>query len=254
MKKTLTLAMAAVLGLSAIPMNVSASNDLVYDFNLDGTIDRHDARTLELYFNSINNSVTTRYGETFEITDESRNYISENGDVNGDGEINFDDFYAYYNYLAENEFVNFDFNCDGVYDSRDIHTHICYYAERQTSNYTILTDEQRTHIEEFGDLYITRGEFYAVNGIDNSVLLSIYHYNIESGDIDRDGSLTGTDASAILGYYAKAQTDKLEPKNNFNEEELRISYLGDYNNDYNIDGSDVSFVLAKYAKAQTNQS
>jgi len=70
-----------------------------------------------------------------------------------------------------------------------------------------------------------------------------------AGDVDNDNLLTADDASYVLEYYAKAQTDKLGEYEESRASELAL--YGDYDGDGIVDANDASNILAAYSKNQT---
>jgi len=71
-----------------------------------------------------------------------------------------------------------------------------------------------------------------------------------AGDVDNDNRLTADDASYVLEYYAKVQTDKLGEYEESRASELAL--YGDYDGDGIVDANDASNILAVYSKNQAN--
>ena len=81
---------------------------------------------------------------------------------------------------------------------------------------------------------------------DNNLIADIHF----AGDVDNDNLLTADDASYVLEYYAKAQTDKLGEYEESRASELAL--YGDYDGDGIVDANDASYILGVYSKNQAN--
>ena len=185
-RKLLSLASAAILGLSAIPMSVSAADnvdangrDLRYDMNMDGEVNQQDVYLISSYYSF--NQTGGKYGKDdygiskqYGMTDEVYANIEVNGDINSDGEIDTRDATLCLKYLEETDYLFGDMNQDGVINAIDASIILSCYAKAQTTDDYLLCEEY--------------------------VSLLIY------GDANHDGFIDSTDASIVLSTYAENQT------------------------------------------------
>ncbi|MGN0576379.1 MAG: dockerin type I domain-containing protein [Ruminococcus sp.] len=181
MKKIISLASALILGFSAVPVSASAAElDLsAYDFsncdyNLDGKVTLVDARyQLAYYAEKITGTKDSA------LTDEQREYISANGDIDGDGKIIPRDGSILLNYLAKN-FVPGDVNEDGKITPADASILLKHYAYKSTggsrNDFDSPTDPQSvqwTACESYGDM---NGDD-KISASDGAEILKIYAEN-----------------------------------------------------------------------------
>ena len=273
-KQLISLASAAILGLSAIPMSVSAADnvdvsgiDLRYDLNQDGVVDRTDFKSIMVYLSVPSYkyeyvTIHDGYGHTingygdvkFDISDETKAYIEANGDLDGNGVVNASDAYVILYALLDNGIIPTDFNFDGEFtvdlDSNDYTNNdaaciLSYYAEVQTGRYDELSDEVRAYVAENGDVNCDD----AIDSRDASFLFSYYYKDEPKGDVNGDGVINAVDASLVLSYYADVQTGGIG-----SDSELKysvISVLGDINGDGIVNAVDASNILSIYAENQT---
>lgn len=276
MKKLLSLASAVILGLSAIPMSVSAADnvdvngiDLRYDLNQDGVVDRTDFKSVMVYLgvpaykyeyvtihDGYGNTVSG-YGDVkFDISDETKSYIEANGDLDGNGVVNALDANVILYALLDNGVIPTDFNFDGKftadvvlhnesYTDNDAACILGYYAEVQTESYDILSDEVRNYVAENGD--INCDDF--IDARDAVFLISYYLKDEPKGDVNGDGVINAVDASLVLSYYADVQTGGIgsDPELQYSV----ISAFGDVNGDGVVNAVDASAILSIYAENQT---
>ena len=183
--KLLSLASAVILGLSAIPMSVSAADgvdangrDLKYDINLDGEVNLLDFDVIMEYYaiQQIGADYRTdKRAIAFGITDEVYANIQANGDYDNDGFVSAKEGTIMRTYLVNTGFLSGDINRDGRVDSVDASDILSCYAKVQTTENYYL------------------GEEY----------ISLLAY----GDENFDGSIDAEDASNVLSAYAKTQTE-----------------------------------------------
>ncbi|MCM1007395.1 MAG: dockerin type I domain-containing protein [Ruminococcus flavefaciens] len=190
MKKTISLLSAILLGLSTVPMTVSAedSEPVVYeigDVTHDGVIDAIDA-TLVLRYYTLRISYDPATGELpEEINNPCFDHISENADINGDGIIDGIDAITILKIYTDRvskitTYEMGDVNHDGMIDPVDACLVISYYAD-----------------------YISD-----IDGKPNDRLNHPYYqYISEYADINNDGIIDGTDAIAILKIYEERSGD-----------------------------------------------
>ena len=183
--KLLSLASAAILGMSAVPMSVSAADgvdangrDLRYDVNLDGEVNVMDASILMYYYAL--NQTGSDYREdkkaiSVGITDEVYTNIEANCDYNNDGFVQIQDVTFCLKYLCDTGYLFGDVNQDGVVNAVDASEILSCYANAQTTEGYYMSEE-----------YIS--------------LLS-------NADVDGSLFIDADDASKVLSTYAESQTD-----------------------------------------------
>ncbi|MBQ8297561.1 MAG: hypothetical protein IJX77_07260 [Ruminococcus sp.] len=285
MKKMLSFISAAAICLTAAPFCVSAAEntnalDLKYDMNLDGVVDKADMVALYVYlgFESYvyqENPILDEEGIIIgwnektvknEITEETAANIEANGDVNEDGTIDGLDGQALFYLMLDEGVIPTDFNFDGKFDYYDSEILLEYYSSIQTKSLVINEDGTYTcnkNIYDFSDEQIKfimkHGDINANDKTDvfDATELLIYLYSDKiDGDLNMDGSINALDASLVLEYYSKDQTNDSKDQTNafgsrITPEESAGRNLGDFNGDGEINALDASDIMASYAKAQT---
>lgn len=184
MKKTISLLSAILLGLSTVPMTVSAedSEPVIYemgDVTHDGVIDAIDA-TLVLRYYTLRISYDPATGELpEEINSPCFDHINENADINGDGIIDGTDAITILKIYTDRistitTYEMGDVNHDGMIDPVDACLVLSYYT-------------------------------YSISGPDgipdDRINHSYFKYISEYADIDGDGIINAKDAAAILKIY-----------------------------------------------------
>lgn len=239
MKKLLSMTMAALMGVSALSVCASADEntiDMKYDFNSDGVVNSFDVFVLDPSEDS-----------DLEITEETAANAAENGDINGDGVVDYRDSDLLLNMLFDNGAIPVDFNQNGVFDAFDTDPILIYYGEKATdAAESQLSDEVKALVEKYGDIS-GNGK---IDAVDASMLCQRYVAVSLPGDVDESGTVDAVDAGLILEYYAKNQSRTFD--NDYIKKSEPVFLLGDVNDDGNIDAIDACEVLSIYANAQTN--
>lgn len=144
------------------------SDALQYDFNLDGKFTLGDVYAVLDYYAESQGSIAVL------PSDEIREYISANGDVNGDGKVTALDVSVLLGYFVELSIPG-DINGDGVITGTDAASILNYYCKKAASQIDLA------------------------NGTFNEV-----YYTVELiGDMNGDGQITAYDASIVLHQYAE---------------------------------------------------
>ena len=262
MKKFITLLSALTLCAGAISFAASAE-DLTYDVNEDGVVDKFDLAAISTYLSvkdgtsdDIFNYVIDDKGNIERVLtkdyigydDDLEAKVLKNADFDKDGEITYKDNKILYDYLFEAGIFVADVNKDGKVNSGDTWAIIEAYAKFSTNPFEEIIKE-----EEFANIFYNSyscDEF--ISAADASLLMIYISEHNVPGDIDYDGVADPTDASKVLKYYAVGSTGN-EFKDYFTrEEETDIIILGDVESDDTIDATDAALILGSYADAQTS--
>lgn len=263
MKKLITLLSAITLCASSIPF-ASAAEDLMYDVNEDGVVDKFDLAAISIYSSVKNgtsdeifNYVIDDKGNTERVL--TKDYIGyddaleakvlKNADFDGDGEIAYKDYKTLYDYLFEAGIFVADVNKDGKVTSSDAQMILHVYALFNTEPFDEIIKD-----EEFASIFYNSyscDEF--ISASDASFLMTYISEHNVPGDVDYDGVADPTDASKILKYYAVSSTDGRYKDYFTREEEGDIRILGDVDGDDMIDATDAALILSNYADAQTSK-
>lgn len=152
-KQLISLASAAILGLSVIPMSVSAADnvdangrDLRYDMNMDGVVNSLDGCVIAYYY-ALNQSGrdyhTNETAIAIGMTDEVVANIELNGNLHDDeeGAIDLRDAVVIQSYLEDTGYLFGDINRDGKLDSVDASKILACYAKMQTTSDYYLSEE-----------------------------------------------------------------------------------------------------------------
>ena len=186
-KKFLSLASAAILGLSAIPMSVSAADnvdangrDLKYDMNMDGVVNYTDSVLILEFFvleqqgltreNFRMSSSAVKMGMTEAVWD----YIEANGDLvdYSDGfKIDGRDAGWLLGYLVDTGWLFGDVNEDGEINAVDASLVLSYYAKVQAGE-DVSADEY-VAVTQFGD----RNGDFRIDAVDASDIIETYAEN-----------------------------------------------------------------------------
>lgn len=263
MKKLITLLSAITLCAGSIPF-AAAAEDLTYDINEDGVVDKFDRAAISIYC-SLKDGTSDKFTNTV-IDDKgnvksvlTKDYIGyddaleakvlKNGDLDGDGEITYKDSNILYDYLFEAGIFVADVNKDGKVTSSDAWMIMDAYATFSTNPFDeIIKDEEFASI-----FYNSYSCDECISASDASFLLSYIREHNVPGDVDYDGVADPTDASKILKYYAVSSTDCRFKDYFTREEEGDIRILGDVDGDDMIDATDAALILSNYADAQTSK-
>ncbi len=267
MKKLISLLSALTLCAGAIPFAASAE-DLTYDVNEDGVVDKFDLAAVSTYLSvkdgtsdEITNSVLNDDWSTEEVLtkdyigydDDLEAKVLKNADFDKDGEITYKDTNIIFDYLFESGIYLTDANNDGKLTCSDAKTILMAYAlfctnTKDTREQAFAENEELAsilHCSYFCDEYVTAS--------DASYLLAYIIEKNVPGDVDYDGSADPTDAAKVLKYYAISSTLN-DVEDYFTEEQANdISILGDANRDGAIDATDAALILGNYADAQTSK-
>ena len=138
---------SAMLAVGAVPV-VSGAEILKGDINQDGIINSTDADLLldfisEYYY----------YNEKIYTEEEVQNYFTY-GDINGDGDVYFDDLML----MGEiNSDITLntemgDVNHDGYVNAIDATAVLCYYGDLSTDNYDKYTEAQHENFQTYGNM------------------------------------------------------------------------------------------------------
>lgn len=173
MKKLMSAILAAAISLAALPMSVSAAGiDPSYDMDLNGKVNAADGMILLDYYAAIQKCGWNHSDEIF-------NYIAENGDLTGDGNITASDCSVFLTYLKDNN-IRGDINNDGVVSPADAAMVLSYYTKAQTGTLEMEANSYEYFIEdEYNALFF--------------------------GDLDNNDKVNLNDAIAIMDIYVDKQ-------------------------------------------------
>jgi len=170
-KKLTALMSAVMLAVCGVPMGAGAEK-LMGDANGNGIIDDEDVKLLYEYV-----LWSGDYGDRY--TDEEKNFMRENFDVDGDGEVTIDDVVL----LGESSDGDItlntemgDVNHDGFINAVDASMVLIYYANLSTNNSDKYTEAQHENFKKYGD-------------------------------VSGDGRINAIDAAQILVTYAEKATE-----------------------------------------------
>ena len=158
-----------LIGLLAAPMSANAITE-PFDFNADGKISISDVKAILEYYSLLQSKPIEIANEKIAF-DKTLLNVSKNGDVNSDGLINAQDANILLVSIYPNGLPYGDVNNDNTIDSFDSSMILKDYSQTQTSNTSLLTDDQ----------YIF-------------------------ADVNSDGIVDATDASIVSAYYAYIST------------------------------------------------
>lgn len=165
-KKLTSIIAAGILAVCAVPMGAGA-DILKGDINQDGVIDSKDGDLLLDFIN--------RYCSEEDIPEEEMQHYMTYGDMNGDGNVYFDDVIL----LGE---VNSDItvntqmgdvNHDGYIDAVDATAVLNYYAALSTDGYNDYTEEEHENFKKYGDV----SSDGAIDAVDTCLIMVQYAEN-----------------------------------------------------------------------------
>ncbi len=262
MKKLTSLISSAVIGLSAVPMSVSAltfedSDKLiemcdVTDFNLDGASDCLDVYLINSYYALWVNSSEEALSSMMENS-EILKYVAENGDIYEDGVVDSSDAAVLLHYCS----ANFEYGKHTYDYNNEVWNNATLALSAYAGSILKNQDVSKTHYFELMEIPDVNGDG-AVDEIDATIICieydsaKEYFTNYQSGDIDLDGTVTAMDAGVALKYYGIVQTGK-NPMDVLGDEAVAMQFLGDYDMSGEINASDASKIMTEYAKKQTNR-
>lgn len=170
-KKLTALIGSALLAMSAMPM-VSGAEVLKGDINQDGIIDSTDADLL-LDF------IFHYYNGDKDIYEEKIQHYLTYGDINGDGDIYFDDLILMgeiNNDITLNTEIG-DVNHDGYVNAIDATAVLCYYGDLSTDNYDKYTEAQHENFQTYGNMTKSELGDDKVDALDATWILLKYTEN-----------------------------------------------------------------------------
>jgi hypothetical protein len=148
----------------------------------------------------------------------------------------------------------YDADLDGDFDLDDPMAVLSYYAVFMMGSDGVYSENPDISEEVFNNV---RDNFDLdkngqTDANDAVYLLRYYYYGykaLEIGDVDGDGTITASDASEVLSFYADVQTGE---ELGF-EVQSDMKYLGDVNSDDTTDATDASDILSIYAENMTKE-
>ena len=237
MQKTISLIIASALVLTQLPFTVSAAENkpqpkcsyfVKSDVNGCVTVNTPEGASAEvnITFASPEGKALPYYSEKI-AADSSLSFDIEGHDNTDDDYRNYTISVVLSTEDADSEPFTDTFTIPDGNDNPDSFTNIIY---------NFLADDE-----------ITDEPWKKTPGDDGSVNVLMHISGVIMGDVDGDGKVSASDATAVLLEYSALSTGE---SGSFSKKQFKA---GDVNKDGAINSSDASSILAYYAALSTNQ-